>query len=216
MTSHLARIRLLTELAKLVSTVLSPLLTPSYGMFLAINISPKVLDGTGQRAWLLVIFLGITCMLPMATIAVLHNFNIVKDKRMTRRRERLIPYLTAAAYYGIAVWYLMYNHEPQWLAMYVAGGGLACLVSAIVNLRWKISAHMAGIGGVLAFLWQLDAMELSVISPVWMTFFICTTIMLCGVLGSARMLLKRHDFLQVLAGFVNGLVCVSLMMRLFG
>lgn len=216
MASHLARIRLLDEIAKLISTIFSPLLTPSYGLFMALSISPKVLDPTGVRIKLLVIILGITCVLPMATIAVLHNFKLIKDKRMLKREERLIPYIAGTIYYGIAVWYMVYTHEPKWLIMYAVGGTLACIISTLVNIKWKISAHMAGMGGVLALLWQLNAMDLEVISPVWMTFFILVTIGLCGVLGTARLLLKRHDILQILAGFLNGVLCVSLMMRLFG
>ena len=216
MASRLAKIRILDETARFISTVLSPLLTPSYGMFMALSISPKVLDTTGARINLLLIIFGITCVMPMATIAVLHNFKIIKDKRLLKRGERLIPYITGTIYYLVAVWYMAYTHEPKWLVMFAAGGALACLISTLVNMKWKISAHMAGMGGVLALLWQLDAMELEVISPVWMLFFILLTIGLCGVLGSARMLLKRHTLMQVLAGFFNGFVCVSLMMRLFG
>lgn len=216
MASRIARIRLLDEAARLISTILSPLLTPSYGMFMALSISPKVLDTMGSRIKLLLIIFGITCVLPMATIAVLHNFKYIKDKRLLKREDRLIPYITGTIYYVIAVWYLAYTYEPRWLVMFAAGGALACLISTLVNLKWKISAHMAGMGGVLALLWQLDAMDLEVISPKWMVFFILVAIGLCGVLGSARMLLKRHNLPQVLAGFLNGLVCVSLAMRLFG
>lgn len=216
MASELARIRILNEASRFVSTVLSPLLTPSYGMFMALSISPKVLDTTGSRINLLIIIFGLTCVLPMATIAVLHNFKLIKDKRMIRRQDRLIPYITATVYYLGAVWYLSYTHEPQWLVMYAAGGALACLISTIINIKWKISAHMAGIAGVVALLWQINAMDLEVISPAWMLLFIIIAIVLCGTLGSARMLLKRHTLPQVLAGTLNGLVCVSLMMRAFG
>ena len=41
-------------------------------------------------------------------------------------------------------------------------------------------------------------------------------IILAGMLGSARQVLKRHDLWQVLAGVVVGFLCVSLTMRFFG
>ena len=44
---------------------------------------------------------------------------------------------------------------------------------------------------------------------------LCATLLLSGVLGSARMVLKRHDVLQVVAGFLNGYICVTLAMKLF-
>ena len=135
MATRLARIRLLDESARFISTVLSPLLTPSYGVFLALSISPKVLDNMGTRINLLLIIFGITCVLPMVTIAVLHNFKVIKDKRLIKRKDRLIPYITGTIFYLGAVWYMSYTHEPQWLVMFAAGGALACLISTIVNIK---------------------------------------------------------------------------------
>lgn len=216
MVSRITKIRILDEVAKFTSTVLSPLLTPTYSTLMALSISPKVLDVTGARFRLLVIVFALTCVFPMITIAVLHNFKIIKDKRLISRKERVIPYITGTVYYAVAVWHVIYTNEPQWLVMFFVGGTLACLISAIVNLWWKISAHMAGIGGLLALLWQIDAMELEVVSKMWMIIYILIAIVLCGMLGTSRLLLKRHTLPQVIAGFLNGLICVSLMMRLFG
>ncbi len=203
-------------MAKFISTMLSPLLTPTYSTLMALSISPKLLDVTGDRFKLLLIIFALTCIFPMITIAVLHNFKVIKDKRLISRKERLIPYITGTIYYGVAVFHVIYSHEPTWLVMFFAGGALACLISTIVNFWWKISAHMAGIGGLLALLWQIDAMELEIISRPWMVAYILIAIILSGLLGSARLLLKRHTLPQVIAGFLNGLICVSLMMRLFG
>ncbi len=203
-------------MAKFISTMLSPLLTPTYGTLMALSITPKLLDVTGARFKLLLIVFALTCIFPMITIAVLHNFKVIKDKRMISRKERLIPYITGTIYYAVAVYHVIYTHEPRWLVMFFAGGALACLISTVVNCRWKISAHMAGMGGLVALLWQINAMELEIISSPWMMLYILIAIFLSGMLGSARLMLKRHTLPQVLAGFFNGLICVSLMMRLFG
>ena len=203
-------------MAKFISTMLSPLLTPTYSTLMALSITPKLLDVTGARFKLLLIVFALTCIFPMITIAVLHNFKVIKDKRMVSRKERLIPYITGTTYYAVAVYHVIYTHEPTWLVMFFVGGTMACLISAIVNRWWKISAHMAGMGGLVALLWQINAMELEIISSPWMMLYILLAIFLSGMLGSARLLLKRHTLPQVLAGFLNGLICVSLMMRLFG
>lgn len=203
-------------MAKFISTMLSPLLTPTYGTLMALSITPKLLDVTGARFKLLLIVFALTCIFPMITIAVLHNFKVIKDKRMISRKERLIPYITGTIYYAVAVYHVIYTHEPRWLVMFFAGGALACLISTVVNCWWKISAHMAGMGGLVALLWQINAMELEIISSPWMMLYILIAILLSGMLGSARLMLKRHTLPQVLAGFLNGLICVSLMMRLFG
>lgn len=216
MVSRITKIRILDELAKFTSTMLSPLLTPTYSTLMALSISPKVFDVTGVRFKLILIVFALTCIFPMITIAVLHNFKIIKDKKLISRKERVIPYITGTIYYAVAVYHVIYTHEPQWLVMFFAGGALTCLVSTIVNLWWKISAHMAGMGGLLAMLWQINAMNLEVVDKPHMMMYILIAILLCGLLGTARLLLKRHTLPQIIAGFLNGLICVSLMMRLFG
>jgi len=47
-------------------------------------------------------------------------------------------------------------------------------------------------------------------------WLLCVAVIMAGVLGSARLALKRHDLWQVLAGVVVGFVCVSLTMRFLG
>jgi hypothetical protein len=54
---------------------------------------------------------------------------------------------------------------------------------------------------------------LSAFDLFWM---LCITIMVAGLLGSARLVLNRHDAWQVLAGVVVGFLSVSLTMRFFG
>lgn len=214
--SRITKIKILDEVAKFISTMLSPLLVPTYSTFMALSITPKLVSVTGARFKLLLIVFTLTCIFPMITIAVLHNFKVIKDKRLISRKERMIPYITGTVFYAVTVYHAIYTHEPKWLVMFFVGGAVTCLISTIVNIWWKISAHMAGMGGLLALLWQIDAMELDIISKPWMVLYILIAIVLCGMLGTSRMILKRHTFPQVLAGFLNGLICVSLAMRLFG
>ena len=42
------------------------------------------------------------------------------------------------------------------------------------------------------------------------------TIVLAGLVGTSRLVLKCHTVMQVLAGFALGYVCVTLAMKLFG
>lgn len=216
MVSRITKLRILDEVAKLISTMLSPLLTPTYSTVMILSITPKLVDITGARFKLLLIVFALTCIFPMITIALLHNFKVIKDKRMISRKERIIPYIAGTIFYALVIYHVIYNHEQMWLVMFFVGGTLACLISTIVNFWWKISAHMAGMGGLVALLWQIYAMDLDIISHPWTVFYILLAIFLSGLLGSARLLLNRHTLPQVLAGFFNGLICVSLMMRLFG
>ncbi len=205
--------RLIAGSAHFFSSVLSPLVMPTYGVFLVLWTSVLCLLPMGTRIMVLIMIFGITTVLPISAIGVLHHFKIISNKRLDKRNERLIPYAFAVLCYAAAAFYLNNIHSPMWFIMFAAGGGLACLVSLIVNLWWKISAHMAGIGGIVALLYQIHVQGLSAFNLFWV---LCFTILLAGILGTSRMVLKRHDLLQVLAGFANGYACVTLMIKLFG
>lgn len=205
--------RAITHSSRFFSAVLSPLVMPAYGVFLVLWTSVLCALPLGTRMTVLVMVLGMTCVLPMMAIGVLHHFKMVRSKRLETRRERLIPYAFAVLCYLCATFYLHNIHSPMWFVMFMAGGALACLVSLVVNLWWKISAHMAGIGGVVALIYQIHVQGLSAFNLYGV---LCVAILLAGLLGTSRIALHRHDLFQVLAGFVNGYACVTLMTKLFG
>ena len=75
----------------------------------------------------------------------------------------------------------------------------------LVNFKWKISAHMAGIGGFVALVCRINAGGDGVFDllPV-----ICGAIFIAGILGTSRIAMERHTFWQVMAGAANGFICV--------
>ena len=200
-------------MANFLSTVLSPLLMPTYGVFLVLWVSVLCLLPYGTRVAVLLICMGITCILPLIFLSVLRHFKLVKNLHVDIREQRFIPYLFTVLCYAVAAYYLYYCHSPQWFVMFMVGSAITVLLMALINLKWKISAHMAGIGGVVALLYQLHVQGLSAFDLLWL---LCFVIIVAGALGSARLALRRHGLWQVLAGAVLGFLCVSLTMRFLG
>lgn len=200
-------------ISRLLSSLLSPLLMPSYGIFLTLWVSVLYYLPTGTRLVVLLVIFGITCLLPMTVIAILHNLKLIEDKTLVNKNERWLPYIAAILCYVGSGLYLNSIHMPQWAVAFIWGGVAACVVTTIINFRWKISAHMTGIGGLLAFLFRLRADGLGAFELLWLIYVV---IILAGALGTARMCLNRHTLWQVLAGFVNGFVCVTIASLLLG
>ena len=205
--------RLITVLAHGVSNALTPMLMPTYGVFIAFWVSVLCLLPYGTRVSVLLMCMGITCILPLIFLSVLRHFKLVKNLQVDIREQRLFPYLFAALCCLIAAYYLYYRHSPQWFTMFMVGSAVAVLVLAVINLKWKISAHLAGIGGIIALVYQIHVQGLSAFDLFWL---LCFIVFLAGLLGSSRMVLRRHDIWQVLAGVVTGFLCVSLTIRFFG
>ena len=206
--------KLIAGVARFMSTALTPLLMPTYGIFLILWVSVLCLLPYGSRVAVLLVCMGITCIVPLIFLSVLRHFNLIKDLHVNMREQRLFPYLFTALCYGVAAYYLHATcHAPQWCVMFMVGSAITVILMALINLKWKVSAHMAGIGGVIGLIYQIHVQGLSAFDLLWL---LCLSIIVAGLLGSSRLILKRHDIWQVLVGAVVGFLCVSLTMRLLG
>lgn len=211
--SRFAFNKFIAAVADVLSTALSPMLMPTYGVFIVFWVSVLCLLPYGVRVSVLLMCMGITCILPLIFLSVLRHFKLVKDLHVNIREQRLLPYLFASLCCVVAAYYLFYRHSPQWFIMFMVGSAVTVLMLALINLKWKISAHMAGIGGVVALIYQIHVQGLSAFDLLWL---LCLSVIVAGLLGSSRMVLRRHDVWQVLAGAVLGFLCVSLTMKFFG
>ena len=196
------------KIAHIVSWVLSPLLIPSYGMIMAFWLTGLDVLPTGLRLQVTAIVWALTCLMPMLAIMALWCLRVVTSPGLNNRRERPIPYVLTVVCYLATAYYLYVIHAPQWLWMFMVAGACAAAVSFIVNFRWKISAHMAAAAGLLAMAFRIAADKVAVVD-MWPV--ITVAILLLGLLGTSRIVLKCHTLGQVLAGTANGFLWVYLL-----
>jgi len=80
------------------------------------------------------------------------------------------------------------------------GATFALVLTMLINLKWKISAHMVGIGGVIGAI-----IGLSMRLFVDYRLIIMILIIVAGLIGSSRMLLNAHSPAQIYFGFGVGI-----------
>lgn len=121
---------------------------------------------------------------------------------MEEQRERNWPLLQTAIVYGVAFYVLVQAKRiPPVIPVFILGATSAMVVAMLINLKWKISLHMIGIGGLCGAITSMYIM-LQEGNPIWLALiFLCA-----GVLGSARLMLLAHNSLQILSGFILGFV----------
>lgn len=200
--------RILKGAANFFSFVFSPLLGPSYAIIAAWSTTVMSLLPTGTMRTLLLVVLGLTCIFPMVAIGILYKMGIVSDPGLNRQKERTIPFAVSAAGYIACLIFFNHINAPSWLTMFIAGGLAALVIAALVNLKWKISVHLTAMGGLVAFILRLITDNLTLFhAQAWLIAAILAT----GLVGTSRLMIRRHTPMQVLAGTVNGFVCVYLM-----
>lgn len=140
-----------------------------------------------------------TFLLPVLNLLILYKLKYISSIKIEQRRERVFPMLmTAVCYFGL--FYMMYDFN-LWPAIkvFVLGGGICITLGALISLRWQISAHAIGVGGLLGAL-----LAISWFVQVPMFTAISLVILLAGIIGLARLALNAHTPAQVYAGFLLG------------
>ena len=69
--------KFIAGMANVLSTALSPLLMPTYGVFLIFWVSVLCLLPYGQRVTHLLVCMGITCIIPLIFLSVLRHFKLI-------------------------------------------------------------------------------------------------------------------------------------------
>lgn len=180
-------------------------MVPTYAMMLVIWLSPLSILPS-KILWSLVgVVFVFTGVIPMSAIFALYRTGKISDTGLNNRTERTVPYVIVTICYLACSFLFFRMQAPMWLTMFFAGAAAAAVVNITVNRWWKISAHAAALGGVVAILFRL--VTLYGPSPTILIWISVATVV-TGLVMSSRVYMQRHTLMQVLAGVANGYLCV--------
>lgn len=140
-------------------------------------------------------------LFPVLNIYLLYKLKRLPSLVLSNQNDRTFPYIMTALFYFGLFYLLMDINIWNTIKIFIVGGGLAILVTAIINLKYKISAHMVGIGGMLGVL-----ISISYLIKFDFTFFYMAVIVIAGLVAFARLTLKEHEPSQIYTGFLLGLI----------
>lgn len=204
--------KFLNGAAKFFSTVFSPMMMATYGVALAMRLSFLCFIPLGSQLTVILETFLATVAVPVIGIFTLYKLKVIKDPMLNERTDRTWPYIIEIlCFIGTAV-YLYLVKAPAWLSLFLIGGAAALLTMTVINLRWKISGHATGVGGLCAMIFYLMMSGNSVYSLRW-EFMVA--ILIAGLVCTSRLILQRHTLGQVAAGFLNGFAWVFLAAWLF-
>ena len=199
-------------ISRILSLIFSPLIVPFYCLTVVFFITPLYTLPLNNRLIAILIIFIMTFAFPIVTIWGLKYLKIIKDFGLNDRKERFIPYALEILWALITLWCLYRMHAPSWMLLFITGGIIAILINLSINFFWKISGHLAAMGSATALMAYLYITGLNISNGlVWL----CCTIILSGIIGSARGILYRHTIGQIGAGYLNGLVTTCITIFLF-
>jgi membrane-associated phospholipid phosphatase len=191
--------------ARVVSIVFTPFYLPLVGLIVLFTLSYMKFLPVSYRLLVLSVSYFFTILLPTYLIHFYRRHRGWNLIELGHRERRLVPYFISIACYFVCIWLLERMHIYHFIGSILIAALLVQMTCLLINVWWKISTHMAAIGGVAGALFSFSL--IFGFNPVW---WYCVVLIIAGVLGSARMILRQHSLGQVTAGFAVGAVCASL------
>lgn len=196
--------------AKVLSVLFTPFYLPILGLLILFIFSYLSLLPLTYKLFLLLMFYLFTVFLPTALIRFYRRYQGWTLIELGSRERRAIPYLISIFSYLLCYYIMAATHVPHFMGSILIAALVIQVACAIINLFIKISTHTAAIGGVTGAL-----LAFSVIfsfNPVW---WLCIVLLLAGMVGTSRMILRQHSLRQVVLGYLAGVACSFVSVLLF-
>ena len=189
--------------AKIVSVIFTPFYLPITGMVAVFLFSYlRIIPWTYKLSILLMVYL-FTVLIPTMLIRLYRRYQGWSLLHLLARERRVIPYVISILCYFTCYNILTHHNVPHIITSILVAALVVQILCALVNVWWKISTHTAAIGGVtggviaFAFIFNFN--------PIW---WLTLVILLGGLVGSSRMMLRQHTLAQVVCGFLLGMLAV--------
>ncbi|GAP69723.1 hypothetical protein BA6E_121174 [Bacteroidales bacterium 6E] len=190
---------MLKAISKAISFVFSPLLIPTYAALILLysGFHFSMFSWEAKRFLLIVVVIS-TAIMPAITLTIA---GLGKKLQVTahQRGDLWIPMIFSALYYYLGFYLL--NKMPFYAIFKVLllSGAILIVILMMISLKWKISYHTAAAGSLFGLLTalslRLGANPLMLLSIIAMT---------SGIIGTARIILRKNNLGETLAGFPIG------------
>jgi hypothetical protein len=205
---HIIADKTMLRVARITSIVFTPFSIPFLAflvlfLFSYLRIMPMV-----YKLIVLGIVYCFTILTPTITIFLFRKINGFARQELSERKKRYVPILLTIISYVFCLLMMRKLNIPWYMTGIIFVSLVISIICILVNLKWKLSEHMAGMGGIIGGLVSFSAL-FSYNPVVWL----CLFILIAGILGSARIVLGHHTLGEVLSGFVVGLVCSFLILH---
>ena len=205
---HIVADRSLIRTARVISAIFTPFSIPFLAFLILFLFSYLRIMPIQYKLIVLGVVYCFTILMPTLTIFLFRKINGFSPEDLGERKRRFMPFLLTITSYVFCLVMMHRLNIPWYMTGIILAALIMMVICIVVNLKWKLSEHMAGVGAIVGGLVSFSA--LFGYNPVW---WLCLFIMIAGVLGTARIILQHHTLGEVLVGFAVGLICSLLVLH---
>jgi hypothetical protein len=192
------------KVAKVLSYIFNPLLMPTLGVVLIFYSGTylSLIPQEGKNLILSVVFTG-TFVVPLCFIPLYMYLKIIRNIEMESRGQRMIPYIVTFVAY-CCTFYLIRRIPIPFINSFIFGTCMTLLLNTGILIKWKISSHMIGAGGIVGLIFGLIfRLNADIL------FYLNVSLVISGLLATSRIILQSHKPKEVYSGFFLGLAVVG-------
>ena len=205
---HIVAHRSLIRTARVISAIFTPFSIPFLAFLILFLFSYLRIMPIQYKLIVLGVVYCFTILMPTLTIFLFRKINGFSPEDLGERKRRFMPFLLTITSYVFCLVMMHRLNIPWYMTGIILAALIMMVICIVVNLKWKLSEHMAGVGAIVGGLVSFSA--LFGYNPVW---WLCLFILIAGVLGTARIILQHHTLGEVLVGFAVGLICSLLVLH---
>ena len=194
------------------SYLFHPLIMTSLGMLILFH-SGTALSVLQSEVMHISIILTVlfTFVFPASMVIILYITKMIVSADLQERKERMIPMALSIVIYLFS--YFVVRSIPQLSTghiVFLLCPPAALFIALILNWFMKPSIHMLGIGMLLGLV-----LVLILIYGASLQLIFIATVLVAGVLGTSRLVLKIHGPNGILAGFSIGFLVTVMVMTCY-
>ena len=184
---HIVADRTLIRTARVISAIFTPFSIPFLAFLILFLFSYLRIMPIQYKLIVLGVVYCFTILMPTLTIFLFRKINGFSPEDLGERKRRFMPFLLTITSYVFCLVMMHRLNIPWYMTGIILAALIMMVICIVVNLKWKLSEHMAGVGAIVGGLVSFSA--LFGYNPVW---WLCLFILIAGVMGSARIILQQH------------------------
>lgn len=184
---HIVADRSLIRTARVISAIFTPFSIPFLAFLILFLFSYLRIMPIQYKLIVLGVVYCFTILMPTLTIFLFRKINGFSPEDLGERKRRFMPFLLTITSYVFCLVMMHRLNIPWYMTGIILAALIMMVICIVVNLKWKLSEHMAGVGAIVGGLVSFSA--LFGYNPVW---WLCLFILIAGVLGTARIILQHH------------------------
>lgn len=152
--------------------------------------------------WIGVLFINLV-LFPLIATFLMKALGFISSITMKEPKDRIIPLIATMIFYFWA-YNVSSNLQPEvpfYMRVYLLGSFWGIIAIFIVNIFFKISMHTTAISATIGIL-----LLMTIQLKIDILLIIIGVILLAGIIGTARLILKEHLPFELVLGYVTGIL----------